>query len=512
MNNNLNTGSKIKDLEELAGLLGQEKSKGKKVILCHGVFDLLHIGHIRHFEEAKKRGDILAVTTTPDHLVNKGPGRPVFNEGLRAEAIASLDCVDYVAINRWPMAVETIRLLRPDFYVKGSDYSDAGDDRTGGITLEEEAVKSVGGQIAFTDEITFSSSNLINRHLPVFDKEISDYLAALSSRHSSDEVNGYLERASSLKVLVVGETIVDEYQYCEMIGKATKDPIQATLYHSTEKFAGGVIAVANHLANFCEEVGLLTMLGDRNSEEDFIRESLKSNVDPTFFFKDNSPTIVKRRWVESHLLQKLFEVYEMNDEELTEEQDQELCSHLEEILSRYDLVIALDYGHGMIGSKVVDLLCQKSRFLAVNTQANAGNRGFNTISKYPRADYVCLARHEISLEERNRRDGIQQMILNVSRKLDCGRVMVTRSKDGNIFYDQREGFSEAPAFESQPVDRMGAGDAVLALTSLCVAQDAPPDVVTFIGNVVGAEAVATLAHSRSIERLPLFRHIETLLK
>ena len=121
----------------MAGLLGQEQTKGKKVILCHGVFDLLHIGHIRHFEEAKKRGDILAVTTTPDHFVNKGPGRPVFNEGLRAEAIASLDCVDYVAINQWPTAVETIHLLSPDYYVKGSDYSNPAEDRTGGIALEE---------------------------------------------------------------------------------------------------------------------------------------------------------------------------------------------------------------------------------------------------------------------------------------------------------------------------------------------------------------------------------------
>ena len=512
MNSNNNTNHKIKGLEELAGVLGEERARGKKIILCHGVFDLLHIGHIRHFEQAKKLGDVLAVTTTPDRYVDKGPGRPVFNEGLRAEAIAALGCVDYVAINQWPMAVETIRLLRPDYYAKGSDYLNAADDRTGGIGLEEEAVKSVGGQITFTNDITFSSSSLINRHLPVFDKETSDYLADLSSRHSSGEVIGYLEGARALKVLVVGETIIDEYQYCEMIGKATKDPIQATLYHSTEKFAGGVVAVANHVANFCGEVGLLTMLGDRNTEEEFVRETLNGNADPTFFYKANSPTIVKRRWVESHLLQKLFEVYEMNDEELTAGQDRALCDQLKELLPRYDVVIVVDYGHGMIGPKVVDLLCRESRFLAVNTQANAGNRGFNTISKYPRADYVCLAQHEISRQERNQRSGIKQMILNVSGKLDCGRVMVTLSKDGNIYYNQAVGFAEAPAFDQQPVDRMGAGDAVLSLTSLCVAQDVPPEVVTFVGNVVGAEAVSTLAHSRSIQQVPLFRHIEALLK
>jgi bifunctional ADP-heptose synthase (sugar kinase/adenylyltransferase) len=166
----------------------------------------------------------------------------------------------------------------------------------------------------------------------------------------------------------------------------------------------------------------------------------------------------------------------------------------------------------MIGPSVVDLLCRESRFLAVNTQANAGNRGFNTISKYRRADYVCIAKHEMALEERNQRNELQEMILNISRKLNCARVMVTLSKDGIIYYDQDGGFAEGPAFAQQPVDRMGAGDAVLSLTSLCVVKGAPPEVVVFVGNVVGAEAVSTVAHRRSTEPVPLLRQIETLLK
>jgi bifunctional ADP-heptose synthase (sugar kinase/adenylyltransferase) len=125
---------------------------------------------------------------------------------------------------------------------------------------------------------------------------------------------------------------------------------------------------------------------------------------------------------------------------------------------------------------------------------------------------VCLAHNEIALEERNRRDGIEQIILNVSKKLDAKRVTVTRSKDGNVCYAQSSGFTHAPAFAQQAVDRIGAGDAVIALTSLLAVQDAPTDMVAFLGNVVGSEAVATMAHSRSIERLPLIRHVETLMK
>ena len=127
------TRNKIKDIEELASFLESVRAENSKVVHCHGVFDLLHVGHIRHFEQAKQFGDVLVVTITPDRFVNKGPSRPAFGEALRAEAIAALDCVDYVAINRWPIAVETLRLLRPDFYVKGSDYENPEDDRTAGI-------------------------------------------------------------------------------------------------------------------------------------------------------------------------------------------------------------------------------------------------------------------------------------------------------------------------------------------------------------------------------------------
>ena len=106
--------SKFRTLEELAQLIIRLKGRGKRVVLCHGVFDLLHIGHIRHFEQARRLGDVLVVTVTPDPFVNKGSHRPVFPEQLRGEAIAALDAVNYVAINRWPTAEETIRLLKPD--------------------------------------------------------------------------------------------------------------------------------------------------------------------------------------------------------------------------------------------------------------------------------------------------------------------------------------------------------------------------------------------------------------
>ncbi len=503
---------KIKSLEDLAEILEKHRSQGHKVVQCHGVFDLLHIGHIRHFEEAKNAGDVLAVTLTPDEHVNKGPHRPAFPNLLRAEAVAALDCVDYVAINKWPLAVEAIRLLRPDFYAKGSDYRYSEEDRTGGIEKESMAVEAVGGQVIFTDDITYSSSSLINQHMNIFTDEVRDYLRAFGEKYSSDDIVAFIESVRDKKVLVVGEAIIDEYQYCDSIGKSSKEPMLALRHLYTEKFAGGILAVANHVSNFCDQVSVLTFLGGENSQIGFVKENLNDNVEELFLFRDRSPTIVKRRFIDQYFFTKLFEIYEMDDHDLAAEEDRQFCTLLNERLPEFDVVIVVDFGHGMISKNAIEILCEKSRFLAVNAQSNAGNLGYHTISTYPRADYACMAENEIRLEARDRRGDLNELILRLSKIITGGRISVTRGKFGSRCYSERDGFSNCPAVAGQIVDRVGAGDSFLSLAAPCVAQGIPMEVVNFIGSAAGAQAVATVGNRSAIQRVSLYKHIESLLK
>jgi len=154
---------KIVDIEKIPHVLQKQRLEGKKVVLCHGCFDLMHPGHIKYFQAAKEMGDILIVTVTSDAYVDKGPGRPVFDQGLRVESIAALECVDYVAINKWPTAEETLKLLRPDIYVKGQEFENM-DDKTGKLQKECKLAKEIGVEIKFTHEIVFSSSKLLNQY------------------------------------------------------------------------------------------------------------------------------------------------------------------------------------------------------------------------------------------------------------------------------------------------------------------------------------------------------------
>jgi rfaE bifunctional protein nucleotidyltransferase chain/domain len=503
---------KIVKLDVLADMVGQLKKEGKKVVHCHGVFDLLHPGHIRHFEAARREGDVLVVTITQDRYVAKGPGRPVFNEHLRAESVAALQSVDYVAINEWPNAVDTIKKLQPDVYCKGSDYVNAKEDVTGKIVDEEEAIKSAGGRIHFTDEITFSSTKLINSHFDVVPDDARDYIQRIRDSYSSSQIIELLESLRDLKVLVIGDTIIDEYHYCQPLGKSPKENIIPARYLSNETFAGGVLAVANHVAGFCNEVEVLTCLGTKDNYGDFTLANLQPNIKSKFFYQPDSNTIVKRRFVEVDLFRKLFEVQFLNGLFPIKSVQEDICRYLELNAANYDLVIVGDYGHGLMSGKIIETLCDKMKFLAVNAQTNSANIGFNLITKYPRADYFCIDEPELRLATHDNINQLDRLLDKVAVELKCHRAVVTQGHRGSLVYNDGNGILEVPAFSREVVDRVGAGDAFLSLTAPCIAAGFPDEIVGFIGNAVGALAIRIVGNRSPVEPVSLFKYIKTLLK
>jgi len=503
---------KILTLEELAKRVAEAKQRGKKVVLCHGVFDLLHFGHVKHFEEAKTQGDLLVVTLTPDHYVNKGVNRPAFTENLRAQMLAAVEMIDYVALNRWPTAVEMLALVAPDVYAKGPDYRSHEADVTRKITEEAAAIEKAGGRIYYTEEITFSSSTLINRYMSSFPKEVDEYLANLRLEFGAHDVHAALDKLRKLRVLVVGEAIVDEYVYVEQMGKSAKDPVLAMRYVSQEQFAGGSLAIANHAAALVDEVHLTTFLGTRDSREAFVRDRLAPNVKPTFFYKAESSTIVKRRYVESYLLSKLFEVYVFNDELLTAGDDERFATELDRMAGDYDLVIVADYGHGILTHGAIDALEKNAKFLAVNTQQNAANVGLHTISRYSRADFLCTNEGELRADARTRVGPLEPLIVALSNRLQVQNTLVTRGKSGTVFYRASEGWCRGPAFARSAVDRVGAGDAVLSWTALMAAAGLPGSMITFVSNVVGALASQIVGNRQAVDRVATFKFIDSLLK
>ena len=483
------------------------------MVLAHGTFDLFHVGHLRHLESARREGTKLVVTVTADRFVNKGPDRPVFSAQLRAEMLAALECVDYVAVSEEPTSITVINALRPDVYVKGVEYADEISDITGNITRERIAVENHGGKIVFTDDMTFSSSNLINRHLLPRGPEIQDFIDSIRTNDLMSTLQALVDRVTGYKVLMIGDTIIDQYDYVMPLGKPPKETLIATRHESSECFAGGVIAAANHIASFCREVEVVTMVGDTDDFSGFIAGAAKPNVRLSVLPRKGSPTTRKVRFVEAAYTRKLFEVYHMNDVPIEGTDETWVLDQIEAKIAEADVVVVTDFGHGLITAPAIALLADKARFLAVNAQTNSANHGFNLITKYPRADYICIDAPEARLAVGAKHADIEDIAASrLPSLIHCDNVIITHGRNGCIAYNKSRGLTKVPALSRSVLDTIGAGDAFLAITSPLVAAGGQLDHVALLGNAAGAIKVGILGHRTAVERVNLLRFITSLLK
>jgi rfaE bifunctional protein kinase chain/domain/rfaE bifunctional protein nucleotidyltransferase chain/domain len=503
--------NKILKLEDLAKEIAKLKKQGKTIAQCHGCFDLLHPGHIMHFKAAKEKADIVVVTITPDHFVNKGPGRPVFPEQLRMESIAAMEAVDYVALNRWPTAVETIKLLKPDFYVKGPDYKDRSKDLTKGILDEENAVKSVGGQLYITEEITFSSSSLINTFFNPHNTKTREFVEGFKKKHNFDKIVKDIDKLGDLKVLVIGDTIIDEYHYCTPLGKSSKSPTISTIFRKSETFAGGVLAIGNHLEQFAGTVKLVTCLGKEKKASDVIDKTLSKGVDAKFFERADGPTNIKRRYLDTYMNIKLFEVTFMNDQLINSKLEKEVIQYLDKEIPKYDLVVITDFGHGFITPGIIKCIEANAKYIAVNAQTNSNNYGYNYITKYHKTNYISIDEKELRLPFGDNYGELETLVNNLHTITKAGKIQITLGQEGSLWYEKKN-FYRTPAFARVVKDSVGAGDAVLSITALCAFAGMQPDVISFIGNCTGALAVEIIGNAHPVYKKDLIRFIQYFLK
>lgn len=501
---------KIIDLKDLADICQKAKKNGKKIVISHGCFDLIHPGHIRHIKAAKNYGDILIVSIIPDKYVKKGPGRPVFSEYLRAESVASLADVDYVTLNKWDSSAKLIEYLKPSFYVKGREYSDSSEDFTSTILLEEKALKKIKGEIRFTDEITFSSSSIINERFDILSKEAKDYIKDIKKKFSFEDVAGVLNSLADLKVLIIGDVILDEYIFCKAMGKPEKAAVVSTKYLYSETYAGGCLAVANHIAGFVNKVEVVSCIGMDN-KEDFIKKNLKNNIKTKFYSTKYAPTIVKTRYVEKFEKSKLFEVSQINDEFIDKDTENLIINYLKNAIPSYDLVIITDFGHGLITPKIQNIVTKTSNFTTVNAQTNSANFGFNPITKYKNIDYISIDERELRLPYSVKYGEIEPLIAKVAHDTKCNKINITLGSSGSIYYQDKKTYF-SPIFSTNVVDSVGAGDAVLAITSLLAKKETHPKLIPFIGNSVGSLAVKTIGNKESIEPVDLLSFVKYIMK
>lgn len=504
--------NKIIDYEKIAQVIDEYRLSKKTIALCHGVFDLLHPGHLRHLAKAKEIADVVLVSITADKYVNKGPNRPAFPENLRVEALASIVSVDFVVITPYETAVEIIELVKPNLYVKGNDYEDEARDVTGNISKEKKCVEQHGGKLVHTNEVVFSSSQLINQHYSNHSEEVLNWLTSIKSKYSNEEILSWIKQISSLKVSVIGETIIDSYTDCEVLGKSSKDPVLCLNKGHSKSYAGGILAIGANCHGLGSKTRIITGFNAKDKERPEIRAIKDMGIDLVSIDTAPFPTIEKERIVDSRTSTRILELYEMNDTAMSTKKNEQFVELVQDNIKDTDLVIIADYGHGLINNKVVQALDESKKYLSLNAQVNAGNRGLNTVLKYTRADFVTLNAFETQIEIRRRNISLNQFLEETKVLLKTSKILITKGSSGLTIYDAGGNEQHSPALAAHVKDRVGAGDAVLCITAMLSALNAPNEIIGFYGALVGAWAVSFTGNEKNLRKLDLVKYATAILK
>lgn len=371
---------------------------------------------------------------------------------------------------------------------------------------------------SFTDAPSFSTTALINRTCPAFPSGVKEYAQCFAAAHSFEDMNKTVDAMRALKVLVVGDIIIDEYAFCTVQGVTSKDRAFSARYQREERYLGGSLAVAGHLASFSDHVTMAAIVGDDSGLHSRILNDLGPRMRLDLQFSNSFRTTVKRRYVERRGIReeydKLLSVNFLPEDDggIPEQERIEFLSRLERSVEQFDLVVVTDFGHGLLDQSAMEILQEKARLLAVNCQTNSSNFGTNPITKYRRADAFTVDARELRLAMANSHEPENILLRRLTERMQSRIGWATLGSLGSVACCGEGKEIHTPALTLTVQDTVGAGDAFYALASLAFAADAGPEVGSFLGNLSGAIAANILGNSRSVQKEELLQFASTLLK
>lgn len=463
----------------------KKKFPNKKIVLCHGVFDVLHIGHLKYLKLAKKLGNILVVSVTHDNFVNKGPGRPAFNVQNRLSFLNEISFIDYICISNSETSAEIIKNLKPNYYCKGIDYIHSTKKNDRKLDIELKSLKSVRGKFSIIKEENFSSSKLINdNNFQNLSEECRKFVSTIRSKFDLNEIAKKINILKDKKVLVIGETIIDKYTTTEAIGKSGKEPIMVVKKKKDIIFLGGVGYVANLCSSFSKKTKLISFLGDLRTQKKFVLQNLKKKIDHHFLIKKNSPTIVKTRYLDEYKKNKIIGIYDINDDIISKSEEIKFYNILKKEIKNFDIIVVTDYGHGIFTKKIRNLIQKNNQKVFLNTQINSFNRGYHSINKYKKANTLIINESELRYELRDRNSNLINLVKKIRKKIKTNYIIVTRGNLGSLIVNCKKWTTvTCPAFNVRSIDSVGAGDTFLALSALTLGSKLEDDLSMFISSL-----------------------------
>jgi rfaE bifunctional protein kinase chain/domain/rfaE bifunctional protein nucleotidyltransferase chain/domain len=477
---------KVKTAEEIAAAVGP-LPRTKKVIMCHGTFDLVHPGHVRHLLYAKSKGDVLIASLTADAHIAKANFRPFVPQELRAFNLAALEVVDYVVVDPDPTPLKNIGIIQPDYFAKGYEYTKEGlHPRT---AEEKQAVEAYGGELIFTPgDIVYSSSNIIETEPPAIATE--KLMAVMEGEGLSfDDLRNALGKLKGLRVHVIGDTIIDSYTNCSMIGGMTKTPTMSVRFEEKQDFVGGAGIVAKHLKAAGAEVTYSTVLGE-DALADFTRKDLEAaGVDCQPIIDRTRPTTNKNAIIAGNY--HLLKVDTVDNRSISERIVKSLAQRIAEVPA--DIVVFSDFRHGMFNRDTIPLLTKaipENAFRVADSQVASrwGNilefHGFDLITPNEREARFALGDQDSVVRplglELYKQSGCKTLILKLGER----GLMTFRSVPKGM--EDVRAFFALDTFTDRVVDAVGSGDALLAYASLALYATKSPVIASVLGSLAAA--------------------------
>lgn len=494
MGENRIASEKVLSPERLASLREQARAEGRVVVQCHGCFDIVHPGHIRHLRHAAGLGDILLVTITGDAAMVKGSGRPLIPQELRAENLAALDCVDWVAIDPRATAAELLDEVRPDVYVKGREYETNNDPR---FQAEREAVERHGGRVVFSSgDIVFSSTALI----AALQESANPYHARvmqLVQQHDlrQDRLEGLIDSIRGLRVCVVGQVICDTYIMCDRPDVAGEGPIMSLRPVEWRSFDGGAAILARHLAALGAHPVLVTGL-PRSPEAEALRQRLLAEGVETRFIEVGRPLPEKQRFLVGS--QKVMKLDLLDPATLDAGMQRRLLRLAEEAAADCQAAIVVDFGQGLLTPATTRALCSALRpHVDILTGDVSGRR--SNLLHMRGMDLLSPSEAELRDAMNDYDDGLNAVVWKMLEQTESRGALITLGEDGLIAFDRVVDNTSAPdawrarivgehipSFTSHAIDPLGCGDAMLSITTAALARGATYTEAATLGSLAAA--------------------------
>jgi rfaE bifunctional protein nucleotidyltransferase chain/domain len=493
----VNRGAKIVPVSQAATLVGAAQARGETVVMCHGCFDIVHPGHVRHLQHAAKLGDRLLVTITGDAVMDKGAGRPLIPQELRAENLAALDCVDWVAINTQPTAADLLELIKPDVYVKGREYEQNRDPR---FRLEREVVERHGGRVVFTSgDVVFSSTALIS----ALEEAANPFQAALRHLIAQHEitpaaVDELIGDFHGKRVLVIGETIKDTYVMCERPAVAGESPMMTLRPLEYRSFDGGTAVIARHLSAMGAQPTILTCL-PRTLETESLRRRLAAENVETQCIEVPGPPIEKQRFLVGTT--KVMKLDLGGPLTLDAAHQQGFIAQAADLASAgggIDAVIIADFGQGLFTPAMLTALCCTLRAIVPLMAGDVSGRRSNLLAMR-QLDLLCPSESEIRDALHDYDEGLSSVVWRVLDRTRSRAAIATLGPEGLIAFDRtadaevnpenwqtRLTAQHVPALCPFAVDALGCGDALLAAATLTLAAGGLLGLAALVGSVAAA--------------------------